>query len=67
MALANVCGFEFQGGKSRLGSGLVEGFGGPSAAEALAASQSFTVPQGINVSLDFDVVKITLMTVHLLI
>ncbi|KAK7113871.1 proteasome subunit beta type-5-like [Littorina saxatilis] len=50
MALASVCGFDFKAGKSKLSLGFGEGFGGPSAVDALAASQSFTVPQGIDIS-----------------
>ena len=48
MALADVCGFDL-GGKSKLSLGFGEDFSGPSAVDALAASQSFTVPQGIDV------------------
>lgn len=49
MALAEVCGFDYGSTKSKLSFGFSEGFGQPSAIDALAASQSFTVPQGINV------------------
>ena len=48
MALADVCGFDL-GGKSKLSLGFGEDFSGPSAVDALAASQRFTVPQGIDV------------------
>ena len=49
MALADVCGFDIRSGKSKLSLGFSDGFGGPSAIDAIAASQSFTVPQGIDV------------------
>merc|ERR1719370_1940640 len=51
MALANVCGFDLKSGKSKLNFGFGGDFADPSALhDALDASQSFTVPQGINIA-----------------
>ncbi|KAL8593081.1 Proteasome subunit beta type-5 [Nucella lapillus] len=50
MALADVCSFKFQDAKSKLNFGLGEGVGDPSAFDALAASQSFVVPQGVDIA-----------------
>jgi len=50
MALADVCGFDLRAGKSKLSLGFGEGFCDPSAIDSIAASQSFTVPQGIDIS-----------------